>query len=238
MMFSDQPTLMTHVSEFAELYALGVLQPQERANVDAHVVSCGSCARALAGAEATVAALDEVFVPLVEPPERLRMRIAMSSEVVASPTRSVSHDDWLRKRPSRFVSGYLAAALLLLFLGGSGGVLYQRSTTWRQVAQDSTVLATIATSHFKHASFTAREPGAPIAKVLYARDGRWFYVIVNSASCDCRLIARSATAQRDLGSLEVRGSTATRFVSDFPRPTSLKLIRGPRSDVSIVSLKY
>jgi len=238
MMFSDQPSLMTHVSEFAELYALGVLQPQERANVDAHVVACGSCARALAAAEETIAALDEVFVPLVEAPERLGMRISMSSEVVAPPTRSVSHDGWLRKRLSLFVPGFLAAALVLLFLGISGGMLYQRSTIWRQVAQDSTVLATIATSHFKHASFTAREPGAPIAKVLYARDGRWFYVIVNSASCDCRLVARSATAQRDLGSLEVRGSTATRFVSDFPRPTSLKLIGGSRSEVLSVSLKY
>ncbi len=40
----DQPTLTEHVSEFAELYALGVLEPQERADINAHAASCGSCA--------------------------------------------------------------------------------------------------------------------------------------------------------------------------------------------------
>jgi len=195
--------------------------------------------RALGDAEATVAALDEVFVPLVEPPARLGLRISASSDVAVSSIRHMSHDAALRRRTSRLGTGFFAAAAaLLLFAGISAGALFQRSATKRQVAQDSSVLATIATSHFKHASFTARETAAPIAKVLYARDGRWFYVIVDSATCNCRLVARSATAQRDLGSLDVHGSTATRFVTDFPRPTSLELVHGLRSDLASVSLVY
>ncbi len=235
----DQPTLTKHVSEFAELYALGVLESQERANIDAHVVSCDPCARSLAEAEATVGALDEVFVPVVEPPARLGLRIAASSDVTAPIVRPLSRVGWPPNRSGRLVTGFLAAAAaLLLFVGIGGGMLFQRSATLRQDAQDSSVLATIAASHFNHASFTAREPDAPIAKVLYARDGRWFYVIVDSASCDCRLVARSATAQRNLGPLEIHGSTATRFVSDFPRPMSLELVRGLGSVVSGVSLVY
>ncbi len=240
MTFSkDQPTLSKHVSEFAELYALGVLEPHERVNIDAHVASCDACARSLAEAEATVGALDEVFVPLVEPPARLGLRIAASSDVGVPLVQAVSHLAWPPNRSGRFVTGFLAtAAALLLFVGISGGALFQRSATLRQDARDSSVLATIATSHFNHASFTAREPDAPIAKVLYARDGQWFYIIVDSSSCDCRIVARSATAQRDLGSPDIHGSTATRFVSDFPRPTSLELVSGSRSILSRVSLVY
>ncbi len=235
----DQPVVTEHVGEFAESYALGVLDQQERSNIDAHAVSCGSCARALGEAEATVAALDDVFVSLVEPPARLGLRISASSELAASSIQPALHDVSPRRRLNRLMTGFLAAAAaILLFAGVSAGVLFQRSTTMRQAAQDSSVLATIATSHFKHASFTAHTLGAPIAKVLYARDGRWFYVIVDSASCDCRLVARSDTAQRDLGYPNVRGNTATRFVSDFSRPTSLELVRDSGSILSSVSLVY
>ncbi|MGP6156015.1 MAG: RskA family anti-sigma factor [Vulcanimicrobiaceae bacterium] len=66
----DQPRSTDHIGELAELYALGALEPQERADIDAHAASCPRCARALGEAETAVAALDEVFVPRVEPPER------------------------------------------------------------------------------------------------------------------------------------------------------------------------
>jgi len=227
------------VTEYAELYALGVLEPQQRTNVDAHVAYCDPCAHALADAEAAVEALDDVFVPLVEPPARLGLRISASSDIGVPLVQRVSHLTLPPNRSARFVTVFLgAAAVLLLCVSIGGGVLFQRSTMLRQVSADSSVLATIATSHFNHASFTTREPEAPITKVLYARDGRWFYVIVDSASCDCRLVARSAFAQRDFGPLDIHGGTATRFVLDFPRPTSLQLVRSSGSVMSSVSLAY
>ena len=100
------------------------------------------------------------------------------------------------------------------------------------------ILATIASSHFNHASLTPRDPAAPVSKVLYARDGAWFYVIIDSAACDCRVVARSAAAQRDLGSPEVHGDTAALFVRDFPRPTSLELVRASGGVLSNASLVY
>jgi hypothetical protein len=108
----------------------------------------------------------------------------------------------------------------------------------RQAAHDSAILATIASSHFLHVSLNARAAAGPVSKVLYARDGAWFYLVVDSARCDCRALARSATAERDLGKPEVRGSTATLFVNDFPRPTSLELVDASGQVISAGTLVY
>ena len=229
----DQPRATDHIGELAELYALGVLEPQERADVDAHAAGCERCTRALGEAERAVAALDEVFVPRVEPPERLGSRIAASGDVVVP---LAPHGAWSRPRP---VPGFLATAAALLFaVGVGGGLLAERSLETGGAARDSVVLATIATSHFNHVSLTPRDPAAPVTKVLYARDGAWFYVIVDSAACDCHVVGRSAAAQRDLGSPEVHGNTATLFVRDFPRPTSLELVRASGGVLSSASLVY
>ena len=229
----DQPRATDHIGELAELYALGVLEPQERADVDAHAAGCERCTRALGEAERAVAALDEVFVPRVEPPERLGSRIAASGDVVVplAPRGARSR--------TRAVPGFLATAAALLFaVGVGGGLLAERSLETGGAARDSVVLATIATSHFNHVSFTPRDPAAPVTKVLYAHDGGWFYVIVDSAACDCHVVGRSAAAQRDLGSPEVHGNTATLFVRDFPRPTSLELVRASGGVLSSASLVY
>jgi len=194
-----------HLGELAELYALGALEPHERAQVEAHVASCANCARALGAAEVTVAALDDAFVPQLDPPERLGARIAASAQaVVPLAPRRVS-----RSAALPAPSFYATAAALLLAAGIGGGALVEHSTDVRQVAHDSAVLATIATAHFNHVSFTVREPSAPVSKVLYARDGAWFYVVIDSATCDCRVVVRSAAGERDWGKPEVRGSTAT-----------------------------
>jgi len=210
-----------HLGEFAELYALGVLEPQERAQVEAHVADCADCARALGAAEATVAALDDAFVPQCEPPERLDARIAAAAQAVVplAARRSV------RRAALPAPSFYATAAALLL-------------ADTRQAAHDSAVLATIATAHFNHITLTARESSAPVSKVLYARDGAWFYLVVDSATCDCRAVVRSAAGERDLGKLEVRGSTATLFVRDVPRPTSLELVDASGRVISGATLVY
>jgi anti-sigma-K factor RskA len=69
-----------HVDGAAELYALGALEPRQRRRVDAHAEHCAVCARALRAACETVAALDELVVPLVDPPPELGARIAASAK--------------------------------------------------------------------------------------------------------------------------------------------------------------
>ena len=48
---------MDHFDEELELYALGMLEPQERDRVDEHVRTCDACAERLGRAEAAVTAL-------------------------------------------------------------------------------------------------------------------------------------------------------------------------------------
>jgi hypothetical protein len=223
-----------HIGELAELYALGVLGPEERAPVEAHAAVCVSCARALGAAESTVAALDETFVPQLEPPARLGSRIASSAQTVApfAPRRGPAR----AARPApRFPA---TAAALLLAAGLGGGALVERSTDVRQAARDSTILATLASSHFNHVSFTPRDSAAPVSKVIYARDGAWFYVVVDSSTCVCRVVARSAAGERDLGEPAVRGSTATLFVRGLPRPNSLELVGASGRIISGATLVY
>jgi anti-sigma-K factor RskA len=231
---NEGPDAGQHLGELAELHALGALEPRERAQVEAHVASCATCTRALGAAEAMVAALDDAFVPQLEPPDRLGSRIAASAQVVVplAPRRAPRRAAW----PAP--SFYATAAALLLAVGVGGGALVEHSADVRQAAHDSAVLATIATSHFNHATLTAHESSAPVSKVLYARDGAWFYVVVDSATCNCRVVAHSAAGERDLGKPEVRGSTATLFARDFPRPTSLELVDGSGRVVSSATLPY
>jgi len=231
---NEGPDAGQHLGELAELHALGALEPQERAQVEAHVATCASCARALGAAEAMVAALDDAFVPQLEPPDRLRSRIAAAAQaVVPLVSRRVP------RRAALPAPGFLATAASLLLAAGIGGsALVEHSVDVRQAAHDSAVLATIATAHFNHATLTARESSAPVSKVLYARDGAWFYLVVDSASCDCRVVAHSAAGERDLGKPEARGSTATLFVRDFPRPTSVELVDASGQVISGATLPY
>lgn len=233
---NDRGGAGAHLGELAELYALGVLEPEERGPIEAHAAACAACARALGAAEATVAALDATFVPQIEPPERLGARVASSAREIAprAPLAPATP-----RRQSRTAPGFLAAAAaVLLAIGAGGGVLVERSADLRQAARDSAILATIASSHFNHAGFTARDPSAPVAKALYARDGAWLYVVVDSATCDCSVVARSAAGERDLGKPEVRGKTATLFVRDFPRPLALELIGPAGRAISGATLVY
>lgn len=48
---------MDHIDDAAELYALGLLEPAERARIDEHAYTCDPCAQRLGRAEGAVAAL-------------------------------------------------------------------------------------------------------------------------------------------------------------------------------------
>jgi len=225
-----------HVGDLAELHALGALEPSERAQVEAHVATCAVCAQALGDAESTVAALDDAFTAQVEPPARLAARVAASA--AATPTVI----PLAPRRPERAArpgsAWYAAAAALVLGVGVGGGALVEHAADVGQAARDSAVLATIATSHFNHVTLTVRDATAPVSKVLYARDGAWFYVVIDSAACDCRIVSRSAAGVRDLGRPTVRGSTATLFVRDDPRPNSIALVNAAGRVISEATLAY
>jgi hypothetical protein len=221
-----------HIGDSAALYALGALEARERERIDAHVAHCESCLKDLGRAEQAVAALDDAMLPRIEPPAELGRRIAASAAVVR-PAPAV-------RRP--FVAPRWAMAMAAAFAlatGLWGGVQFQQAAGVRAALRaDDLMLATLVNSHFKHQPFTPRRAGAPNAKVLFAPDGAWFYVIVDGSAGTCRLLARSATGERDLGSPALRGGTATLMVRDFPRPTSLELVGQDGGTIAGVSLTY
>ncbi len=234
-----------HLGERAELYALGALEPVERTEVETHVARCADCLRALGAAEATVTTLAEAWAPRSALPAGLGARLTASAHAGTAPAAPVAARslrmpgrDRRRRlvRPGRSV---LAAAATLLVAAGIGtGSLLDRAADGRRADRESSVLATLANAHFLHVSLRARGPAAPVAKVLYARDGAWLYVIVASATCVCRVRASSPAGNRDLGRLEVRGTTATLFVRDPGRPESLALIGSAGQVVADTAIRY
>jgi hypothetical protein len=201
--------------------------------VDAHLAGCTDCERAIGRAEEMVALLEDLTVPEVQPPASLGERIAASARTVVPLGRR-------RRAPFSGQSGWLAMAASVAFVLGIGGGMWFDLAAGLGPAsdQDSLALATIATSHFLHASFTSREPGAPPAKVLYARDGSWLYVIVDAARCDCRIVARRGEARVDLGPPRAHGLTETLFLAKAGRPGALALISGENRTLGDVNLPY
>lgn len=78
----------------------------------------------------------------------------------------------------------------------------------KQPARDAATLAMIG-SHFAHSQF-AGASGAP-AKVIYARDGAWYYVIVSGAHRYAVSGVRSTTVT-GLGVTQPQGQTSALFV--------------------------
>jgi len=96
-----------------------------------------------------------------------------------------------------FVIGLLPSAYLL--------VRTHDAQATRAVALDALVH-----SHFLHASFVSLAPDAPHAKVIYARDGSWLY-IVSDAPRPLTVVAEPG--DRPLGRLEVSGTAAALYVA-------------------------
>jgi Putative zinc-finger len=213
-----------------ELYALGVLTPAERRDVEAHVGRCERCTRLLLAADSAVAAMDDEFVPQIDPPDGLRARLSASALAAAGrPPERRTH--WPLQRLA------MAASLVFGIVAG-GSALVERSGDAQQAARDSSILETIASSHFLHVSLTARTEDVPKAKVLYAPDGSWMYVVIDSATCACHVIVRSARTRRDLGLPEARGKTSVVFTRAIGRVRDVALVDSTGKVIADATLDY
>jgi len=229
---SDGPGADRHLGEYAELYALGVLEPEERSHVEAHVAGCAMCARSLGAAETTVAALDDACIESREPSARLGARIAASARAATPPLPLARRRGW----PAESLVA-LAASLLLAF-GLGGAALVERSADARHAASESAILSTIATSHFLHVPLNARVAGAPVSKAIYARDGDWLYVVIDSAACDCHVVTRSGAVAHDLGPPDARGTASTLFTRSAGHPGAVALVDASGHVIAETDLVY
>lgn len=152
-----------HLGEAAELYALGSLGDLERVRVERHVQTCDACAARVGEAESTVLALIESHVPA-----------PIESHVPAGATAPGRVPAFVR--PARgAVGAVVAAAVAAAIVAFSATTLYDRSARDDRV---QTVASAMLAGHFAHAPFVAKQPGAPAAKVVYALEGGWLYVLV------------------------------------------------------------
>jgi hypothetical protein len=131
-----------------------------------------------------------------------------------------------------------AAAALLLAIGGGAGAFVAHVGEERQAADDGAVLATIASAHFNHVTFTPRAANVPVAKVLYARDGTWVYVVIAGTTCDCDVVAHAANHALVLGRPANRGGSATLFARGLHRPASIDLVDSAGTTLASAALVY
>lgn len=188
-----------HVGEDAELYALGALDEAGAARVERHVRDCGSCARRVGEAEATVLQL----VPAQD----------------AAPPLGVLR---FERRAAR--AGWpaaVAAALLIGLLPWGMSRLHPAAGSGADQAQTA-----MLDGHFAHAPFVARVPGAPRGKLIYALRGGWLYVIVAPGRDALDVAVVRAHTRSVVASIPPGATTRSAFVRTHGRPNAVVLLDG------------
>jgi anti-sigma factor RsiW len=199
-----------HLSEDAELYPLGILDDEAAREVERHIALCSECAERVARAEAVAASLAGTL-PLATPSPALERRLRES----ARPRLGAGN---LRASVFRFA---IAAALALVFLGLGLQTLLLR----QHLAAEDVALVSMVHSHFNHVSMSPESANPVAAKILYARDGSWVYIIADKPGGPLRAVALTPAGVADLGSLLRAGETATLLVHPRDRIRSIVLQR-------------
>lgn len=210
-----------HLGEDAELYPLGILDHDAARNVELHIALCSACAQRVAQAQAVAASLAAALPPATPSPalER-RLRESARPQPSAKP------------RASLFPFALAAAfALALLGLGWQTVALRER------LQGDDVALVTMVHSHFNHVSMAPESADPVAAKILYARDGSWIYIIADKPGGPLHAVARTAAATTDLGVLTSTGETATLLVHPRERIVSITLQRAG-TNVASAKLAY
>ena len=211
-----------HIGDDAELYALGVLDAAESAAVEQHISACAECAARVIDAQGVAASLASAL-PDVAPSASLDRRIR---ELASTGNVAASNVIPLRPAQSRPRSSslwqYAVAALLALAFLGTG---LQAFHVHGQLADEDLAMATVVHSHFNHVSMSPISNSPVAAKVLYARDGSWVYVIADRPGGELHVVSIGAGGRTDLGALHAIGQTASLLIRPSARIQSIVLQR-------------
>ena len=182
-----------HLDDDAELYALGMTEPEQRGAIEAHLATCGDCRARVANAEAAAASLAAALRPVpghdalprhAEPPRHAER--SRHAELVEAPRR-------LR------LGFALASAAALVFAATSVIEGVGERSASAQLARTDVALAAVASSHFAHVTLASAP--AVSAKALYARDGAWCYIIASGVPAGSRVVVRRGGRTGELGVL-------------------------------------
>ncbi len=210
-----------HLSEDAELYPLGILDDDAARNVELHIALCSDCAQRVAQAQAVAASL-AAALPRAMPSPALERRLRES----VRPRQAA-------KLRASLLPFALAAAFALAFLGLGWQALVLRE----RLQSDDVALVTMVHSHFNHVSMAPQSANPVAAKILYARDGSWIYIIADKPGGALHAIARTASATTDLGALTSSGETATLLAHPRERIVTITLQRAG-TNVASAKLTY
>jgi anti-sigma factor RsiW len=188
-----------HLDDLAELYALGELSADEAAFVESHIAECAQCLQQVGEAEETVLALERQYAKQ-SPPDLLGKRLRFEQRAPAP---------WWR------FAGAAAAGLVLGL-----GILWPQM---QRGDESQRAIDAMIHSHFSHAQFAALAPGAPDAKVIYARDRSWLYVVA-SGRHDYEVDAVQGSSRTTLGTLHAEGRVSTLFIDHPTSATQIELV--------------
>lgn len=194
-----------HIGDLAELYVLGDLDASDVATLEEHIAVCAACLRRVGEAEETVLALERG--------ERAEIVPGMFERRLLLPST--------RRVPFVGMAAGIAAAFVV-------GVLATLLTFSLRTNDTQRALVAMVGSHFNHAQFApVGSQSAPSAKVIYARDKSWLFIVADGSE-RYSVYAVSPAGATLLGNLHPQGTSSTLYV-DHPRaPTSVELRDGTK----------
>ena len=190
-----------HIGDLAELYALGELDANDVVTVEEHIATCAACLRRVGEAEETVLALERGNRAEIAPLELRRF----------FPPRP--------RLPYAVLALATAAGLVL-------GIFIKMLLPGAPPSDTQQALVAMVESHFNHAQFApVGAQSAPPAKVIYARDKHWLFIIANGAErYDVYAVAPSGATL--LGTLRPSGSSSTLYVDRPVMRSTIELRAG------------
>lgn len=150
--------MIDHIGDNAALYALGLLDERDGAEVVSHAASCDPCARLLAQAEDDVAAMAEAEPQHDAPP-------GFAPRPVAT----------LIARRSWYAPALAFAAALLIAILPTGYLIEQNRAMHSSMVYADAVERMVSSPH-RTIAFKGSE-----AMVMYAADGSWYCVFAKGA---------------------------------------------------------
>ena len=109
---------------------------------------------------------------------------------------------WILAVAAAFVLGLLPWGITALRDRPAGG----------NAAAGGQVAAAMLSGHFTHVPFVARVSGAPAAKVIYAREGGWIYVIAGAGTDALEIAVLRGEQSTTVGRLAPSDGVRSRFI--------------------------
>ena len=202
-----------HFGERAALYALGALDDDESAALEAHLRVCAACAKLVGQAERDVDTIASQQTRRRAPNE-LNKRIERLLE--PAPARRMA---W----PS-----FAAAAAAFLIGVLPSAYLWERNRAMQDaVLAQSAAMDRLGASAHRTASFQPSS-AALAADVMYPPDGSWYVIVVRGAAHALQVAWMHDGQQTMLGDAVPHGRFAMLYLPKSHRMEQLALMDGPR----------